>query len=200
MSRKLAGLSVIALLVSSGSWALAQVDGPVAWFDQPLAWEVITSSPVAVTTHLASSDGVAAARLLVDGSQVAEQQDLSGTIVTVEFVWEPPGSGVYLLEVMGNGGGSWGEPAAIVVTVDFGEAEPTDESTSTTGRETTTTSRPTTTTAPTTTTTLLPTTTTAPTTTTTAPTTTTTERPTTTTSSTTTTTLRPTTTTTTIGR
>ncbi len=172
--RRLASLPIAALLVLTGQLAQAQDGGGEVWIDQPLGAVVITWTPVTVTAHATHPAGVTKVRLAVDGGTVAEVAAGGETLETVEMSWAPPGSGVYLLEVSGFGGGEWGIPGSVVVTVDLGETEviTTSASTTTTPRATTTTTSTTTTTTPRTTTTSTTTSTTT-TTTTTAPTTTT---------------------------
>ncbi len=186
--RRLASLPIAALLVLTGQLAQAQDGGGKVWIDQPLGAVVITWTPVTVTAHATHPAGVTEVRLAVDGGTVAAVAAGGEMLETVEMSWAPPGSGVYLIEVSGFGGGEWGSPGSVVVTVDLGETEVT----TTTAPSTTTTPRATTTTSATTTTTT-PRTTTSTTTTTTTPRTTTTS----TTTSTTTTTTTPRTTTTT---
>ena len=187
--RRLASLSIVFLFIMGASLALAQSSDAGAWIDQPLGWEVITATPVQITAHLAHPDGLTSARLDVDG-QVEAETGLSGkTFETAEFEWVPPGSGTYLLEVRGRGGGEWGSPAVVEVTVNLGAStQPTSTTTSSTPSSTTTTGRATTTTGASTTSTRPSSTTTTTHTTTTIPATTTTVAPTTTSTSSTTTT------------
>jgi len=182
MIRRLAALPIVGLLVATGSWALAQSAGGKGWIDQPLGSVIITSTPVAVTAHLTHPAGVTEARLVVNGEEIEQKPAGGETLETVEFSWEPPGSGEYLLEVFGFGGGGWGFPGSVLVIVVLD-----GETTTTTIIDSTTTTASTTTTKPATTTTKPSTTTTKPSTTTTKPSTTTTSSSSTTTSSTTTT-------------
>lgn len=181
MMRRIASLTIVFLLTMGASIALAQNKTANAWIDQPLAWKIITEVPVQITAHLAHPDGVTNARLDVDG-QAQQEVDLGGaTLERASFEWVPPGSGTYLLEVRGRGGGEWGPPAVVEVTVVLGTPSPTSSTTSTapqtstTAASSTTTIRPTTTQATTTTTIATTSTTSTPSSTTTAaPTTTTT--------------------------
>lgn len=163
--RRLAAVSVLLTLGGLSSFALAQAGGAKGWIDQPLAASVITSTPVKVTAHLTHPAGVTEARLVANGADVDQKSAGGETLETVEFLWQPPGPGEYLLEVFGFGGGGWGTPGSVLVIVAAGESSSTTDSTI--GTTTTTTTGTSTTTRPTsTTTTTTPTSTTRPTTTT----------------------------------
>ncbi len=155
-------LAMIMLLVTMAAWARAADHGGTAWIDQPLGWVPITSVPVTVTAHATHPSGVDEVRLDVDGETVANHGAGGETLETVEFSWNPPGAGTYLLEVFGATQGEWGEPGSVIVTVVGDETAPTTTSTTstTTPRSTTSTTTSTTSTTTTTTTTTTSTTTT----------------------------------------
>jgi len=183
-------IALVSLLTGSITVSAARV-----WIDDPLPESVHPVAPVQIVAHAFDEAGVASVTFSVDGDVIAEitPAGAGNRFVTVRAQWDPPGPGIYLLQVRGLAPDETGGAAASAVIEIEGPPPP---STTTTVAPATT--QPTTTTQPATTTSTTSTSTTTTTTSTTSTTTTTTSTSTTTTSTSTTTTstTAPTTTTT----
>lgn len=101
-TRRVASLLVVAAFVASAT-LVAAAGKPKVWIDQPLPGDVLPLAPAAVTIHAASDVGTASVGFLVDGLPVAELAAPTGDLVTVAWLWQPPGLGTHLLTVVAHG-------------------------------------------------------------------------------------------------
>ncbi|MEX1208959.1 MAG: hypothetical protein WEE36_10240 [Acidimicrobiia bacterium] len=126
----------IAALVATGWAALANGStDPGVWLDTPLDGAVVSGSvPLEVIGHVGGSGSIVAARLEVDGTELAEVavDAPAGQLTTARFSWQPEAGGTYTLALWARmESGEWAGPAIAAVVVE-GEAAPTPTTSTTT--------------------------------------------------------------------
>lgn len=131
-------LALISLVISSCSSAAAKPEagsptpdqGPKVSFTAPASGAELPIGPVQVLLLSEDPLGTAQVELMVNGISVGTvaSPNSTGASVTIEYTWQPPAAGKYVLQAHGqNTAGTWGGFTSLEITV----AEPTEATTET---------------------------------------------------------------------